>query len=157
MATDSALTRLIYASRRSKPEERETRETVRDIVAASILRNKDAEITGLLLYRHGWFLQVLEGATEKVDETFDRIRRDLRHHDVRVVEDDLVAERSFADWNMAATPLDQLPDGMLGRLGLDGHFDPILLTADKALALLVAAAEAERDSDRARMSATRSA
>ena len=63
--------------------------------------NQAADLTGLLLYHEGDFLQVLEGPADKIDEVFGVIRNDPRHHRVNVIVDRTVSARSFADWEMA--------------------------------------------------------
>lgn len=77
-----------------------------DILAASRDRNREAGITGLLLYSGGNIIQCLEGPAESVRETFARISRDGRHHDIWVLLDEQVNERSFAQWEMACLEVD---------------------------------------------------
>jgi hypothetical protein len=96
-------------------------------------------VTGLLLFHRGWFLQVLEGPLEAVDDTFDRIRRDGRHTDIRTVADLPIAARAFGDWTMSAEKLDELASGELAQLGLDDGFDPAALDPSGAVSLLLAA------------------
>jgi hypothetical protein len=140
----STLTRLIYASRWTDPDSPEIDSMIQDIIDRSVQNNGTVEVTGLLLFRQGWFLQVLEGELDEVDETFDRIRRDRRHIDVRLVSDEPADRRAFADWNMVATPLESLTPSTLDDLGLAGEFDPAALTPDKALSLMIAAGSEER-------------
>jgi hypothetical protein len=77
--------------------------------------NADHDVTGVLLYREGRFLQVLEGSDHAVDTVMTRIAADGRHHGIRVLVDEPLAERRFGDWSMAyrpwATPADELPVG----------------------------------------------
>ena len=63
--------------------------------------NERLAITGLLLYREGNFLQVLEGPASSVDALLDRIERDSRHHGMIVLSHMNIAERQFSDWRMA--------------------------------------------------------
>lgn len=63
--------------------------------------NLELNITGLLLYADGNFMQLLEGSQENVSELMERIRKDERHHDVSVLEEGLVPARHFAQWSMA--------------------------------------------------------
>ena len=58
-------------------------------------------VTGLLLTDGRQFCQVLEGSDEAVAATFERIRRDPRHHRIEVVRDEQVAAREFGQWFMA--------------------------------------------------------
>lgn len=58
------------------------------------------DITGVLLYQAGYFLQVLEGTPEDVMPLFRRIERDGRHTDIQKLYDQEIEERGFADWSM---------------------------------------------------------
>lgn len=135
----SGLQRLIYASRWSDPTRMDTAEMVADIVAASARNNRLRGVTGLLLFHRGWFLQVLEGPLEAVDDAFDRIRRDDRHTDIRTVADLPIAARAFGDWTMSAERLDQVASDELDQLGLSQDFDPAALDPSSAVSLLLAA------------------
>ncbi len=65
-------------------------------------RDKNARlaITGMLLYKHGSFMQVLEGEEETVRSLFATIRTDERHHHVMTLAALTVAARQFPDWSM---------------------------------------------------------
>jgi len=63
--------------------------------------NERSDITGMLLYRDGNFLQVLEGPASAVYSLIDKIKRDTRHHGVILMSRRGVEERQFADWQMA--------------------------------------------------------
>jgi len=71
-----------------------------ELLAASREANRQSDITGMLLYRRGRFVQVLEGAEHEVRALLDRIRADDRHGDVRVLLDERVPTRQFAEWSM---------------------------------------------------------
>lgn len=62
--------------------------------------NKIHDISGLLLYASGTFMQVLEGAPEVVDELMRRIKVDARHRDVNVLVRNLRTSRDFSRWHM---------------------------------------------------------
>ena len=135
----SGLQRLIYASRWMDPTHAEIEPMVADILDKSVRNNRTVGITGLLLHHRGWFLQVLEGPLEVVDDTFDRIRRDLRHTDIRTVADLPIAARAFGDWSMAAERLEGQTARALTELGLDASFDPASLDPSSAMSLLLSA------------------
>jgi hypothetical protein len=71
--------------------------------------NTKSGITGMLLYKDGQFMQVLEGPEEAVRATFRRIDKDPRHHGVMVLLKGPVEERRFPGWSMAFRDLN-LPD-----------------------------------------------
>lgn len=62
--------------------------------------NAEANVTGMLLYKDGSFIQVLEGEEEAVRTIFGRIERDPRHENVRTLYDEQVERRDFPDWAM---------------------------------------------------------
>ena len=62
--------------------------------------NEKKDITGLLLYREGSFYQVLEGNSDAVTSTFQSIKKDPRHKNIRMLFSSDTDEREFADWRM---------------------------------------------------------
>jgi len=63
-------------------------------------------ITGLLLYRGGNFMQLLEGEEDVVRRTHARILNDTRHRQVMTLLQEPIDARAFADWSMAFGNLD---------------------------------------------------
>lgn len=63
-------------------------------------RNHERGITGVLLYRDGNIIQVLEGPDDAGERTFASIERDPRHRGVIVLLREQVEERAFPDWSM---------------------------------------------------------
>lgn len=63
--------------------------------------NAHLGITGLLLYRDGSFLQLIEGEKQDVITLFRKICRDSRHHGILKVIDESIPEREFSDWSMS--------------------------------------------------------
>ncbi|MFM1907862.1 MAG: hypothetical protein RLZZ591_1539 [Pseudomonadota bacterium] len=70
------------------------------ILESAIRHNREDDITGMLLYSGGNFLQVLEGSKDQVDQTYKRICRDPRHANIIVLMEEKVTERHFGDWSM---------------------------------------------------------
>ncbi|PRA80380.1 BLUF domain-containing protein [Microbacterium sp. MYb66] len=94
---DTGLVSLVYTSTASQP----FRETALEQLLAVCRRLNDARgITGMLLHRDGRFIQVLEGHPDTVADLVDVIRDDSRHHDLRVLMEESIAERRFPDWTM---------------------------------------------------------
>ena len=94
-----ALYQVVYISMVSGDEP--SRAELQALLAPSVRRNRALGVTGMLLYAHGGFMQLLEGEEEAVKGVFDRVRRDERHRRVTVLVQGPVAERTFADWAMA--------------------------------------------------------
>jgi len=75
------------------------------ILASAVCHNQADGITGMLLYSGGNFLQVLEGAAEQVQATYDRICLDPRHRNCLVLLEHDVPERQFGRWSMGCRQL----------------------------------------------------
>lgn len=130
----SDLIQLIYVSSASHLL---SQEELLSILESSVRHNKPQEVTGMLLYAGGSFMQVLEGPEEAVQETMRRIRADARHKDVSVLYYDPVEKRDFDTWSMgfyALTALDATNWPDYAPLFRDG-FDPARIGARPSLAL----------------------
>ena len=88
---------LIYFSHATRPMEANDLQALLDFARD---HNSAHDISGLLLYQAGYFLQALEGEPLEIQKLFERIKRDTRHCKVTKIYDQEVDERSFADWNM---------------------------------------------------------
>ncbi len=77
-----------------------------DILKVSRENNSAKDVTGLLLYKGGNFMQVLEGPDESVEKLFKIIEADTRHKDVTVLSREQIAKRQFSAWEMAFQNLD---------------------------------------------------
>lgn len=78
-----------------------------DILTTSRTKNAERDITGLLLYKNGNFLQVLEGGSAAISELYEIIRRDPRHHQVLLVYKCPIPKRDFPAWEMGFTDLNE--------------------------------------------------
>ncbi|GAB4547959.1 MAG: BLUF domain-containing protein [Anaerolineales bacterium] len=77
-----------------------------DILRVSRKNNAQNEISGMLLYKGGNFMQVLEGPEEKVLQLYETIRKDARHKDARIISKEAIKSRQFEGWEMAFHNLD---------------------------------------------------
>ncbi|MDX1991186.1 MAG: BLUF domain-containing protein [bacterium] len=78
---------------------------LRDILTVARDNNKTLNVTGMLLYRDRFFIQVLEGEKEVVRSLFAHIGKDPRHHYVKLVCVDDIDKRSFGEWSMGFNKL----------------------------------------------------
>jgi CheY-like chemotaxis protein len=67
--------------------------------------NAAQQITGVLLYRAGRYVQLLEGPEAAVRRLFARLVQDPRHTQVVTVQVVAAARPYFADWSMARGPI----------------------------------------------------
>ncbi|MBL8514645.1 MAG: BLUF domain-containing protein [Betaproteobacteria bacterium] len=70
------------------------------------VRNTQSNLTGLLIYVEGLFVQVLEGPKVAVSALFQNIVHDVRHDEVRLICECEIDARAFADWSMALCEFD---------------------------------------------------
>jgi Sensors of blue-light using FAD len=63
--------------------------------------NAQASVTGILLYKDGNFLQVLEGDQEAVMRLVSKIKEQQRHKDCQILLRGTSDHRLFPDWSMA--------------------------------------------------------
>jgi Sensors of blue-light using FAD len=63
-------------------------------------KNARLDITGMLLYKDGNFMQVLEGPDESVRRLVGTIRADDRHRGVIQLLERQIEQREFSDWTM---------------------------------------------------------
>ena len=105
-----SLISLIYASRSTEYfHEHQIPELLQQVRIA----NARQEITGMLLYIDGSFVQVLEGHPEMVDAVFSRILSDMRHNQLRSIARDSIPERAFEGWTMMHKTVDAAEAGEL--------------------------------------------
>lgn len=76
------------------------------LLEASRRKNEAATITGMLLYRDGNFMQVLEGEESAVTDTHTRIAKDSRHDGLITLVKAPISQRSFGEWSMGFRNLD---------------------------------------------------
>ena len=70
-------------------------------------KNLRLGITGMLLYKGGNFMQMLEGEKQAVLELYDTIKKDSRHKDVTTIVTDEIDERNFENWSMGFHNMDK--------------------------------------------------
>ena len=62
--------------------------------------NTNLNITGMLLYHDRSFIQVLTGPEESVINVYNKVERDARHTNARILYRGPVEHRTFEDWSM---------------------------------------------------------
>jgi hypothetical protein len=114
-----------------------TDDDLRAILEVSRRNNARDGITGMLLYRDGYFIQALEGEEEAVNATYAKIARDPRHFNCLVVYRNTIQERSFTSWSMGFNHITDVdPDAPPEvREFLDRPFEPTKLTEKPSVAV----------------------
>ena len=89
---------LMYVSYANEPF---TQSKLKELLNTCRINNKKRDVTGMLLYIDGKFLQVLEGRKEDVNFIFENIVKDPRHKKVNVIIEGRLSKRNFEAWHMS--------------------------------------------------------
>ncbi len=114
---EHSLIHLIYCSAAIRPMDSED---LGILLKNARKHNSENNITGILLYVEGSFLQVLEGDASKVDRLFREISNDKRHDSITLIIREPIAERSFGDWTMGYA--DVSPEQLDQIVGINDYF-----------------------------------
>ena len=87
---------IIYTSRQLDSDNSD----IENILISSERNNPKSEVTGLLIFGSKLYLQFLEGPENSVDVTFNRIKSDKRHNEIRILNESKSDRRLFASWTM---------------------------------------------------------
>ncbi|MBL8889016.1 MAG: BLUF domain-containing protein [Planctomycetaceae bacterium] len=98
LSLEHPLVRVIYVSGATVPF---SEDDFSELMSGAREKNARLGISGILLFREGSFLQVLEGPSVAVDWLFETIQRDPRHSRLLVVQRSEIQQREFADQPMA--------------------------------------------------------
>lgn len=96
MTTDQLLS-VAYSSEATRSY---SDDELQELLESSRSRNASVAVTGMLIYRDGRFLQVVEGPESVVRDLLARIVKDTRHENVRFLLSEHVHRRSFTEWTM---------------------------------------------------------
>jgi len=78
------------------------------ILKTSLTNNRINQITGVLCQGVGFFIQVLEGERNNVNELFLKIANDRRHKNVELISFEEVTHRKYPKWLMAHIDLSEM-------------------------------------------------
>src|ERR1700712_1624399 len=93
---------LVYLSSASYPY---TDGDLATLLMNSRANNRELGLTGILLYREGQIMQLLEGPDDAVTTKYEVIAADRRHKRVKKLAENEVSERLFPEWTMGYQPV----------------------------------------------------
>jgi len=96
---------LIYVSIARHPM---TKQDLLDLLNQCVRNNQAVQITGMLLYKDGKFMQILEGPDAAVRKIYSAIEHDVRHCSIIKLVQGPVVERRFPNWTMGFRDLDAI-------------------------------------------------
>lgn len=91
-----------------------TEEELHDLLETSRVNNAKLDITGMLLYKDGNFIQAIEGPEEAVRSLYAKIAQDSRHKEIFLLSEETITERNFPNWSMGFKSMINLPDDIPG-------------------------------------------
>ncbi len=102
---------------------------LRQILQTSRHNNETRQISGILLYKGGNVMQVLEGAPDSVLPLFAKISKDPRHKNVIILAEGPIRSREFDGWHMGFVNFDDMSEedlegysSFLTEDGFDANF-----------------------------------
>ena len=89
-------------------------EQLQSLLKVSFGNNTRLGVTGILVYKGGNFLQLIEGDEAAVDGLFEKIRQDPRHGSIMTFLREEISDRQFGGWSMAFRDLNMEEAGFEG-------------------------------------------
>ena len=126
------LFRLIYSSRAKKIL---SFSDVKELTSKASEKNKETEITGILLYANNYFFQTIEGSQEEINDLYLRISKDERHGSIRLLSYNNIEKRLFPSWGMGLIQTEPSQD-LINRHFENGKFVPTILSPDQSESFL---------------------
>jgi hypothetical protein len=97
VAADTLISAVYVSSAHSTLTDQE----LAQILTISRENNKKRGITGMLLYRGGDFMQIIEGPAASIEALLKSLARDTRHTGMIILKKTPIPERQFSEWQMA--------------------------------------------------------
>lgn len=98
-----SINQMIYISQATR---KMSTSDLHEILKVAQDNNQLIDVTGSLFYNGGWFLQVLEGPTDTLKKLYNKIEKDPRHKNSRIIYDEPARFRTFTRWTMNMTNLE---------------------------------------------------
>ncbi|WP_405569340.1 BLUF domain-containing protein [Winogradskyella sp. Asnod2-B02-A] len=110
------LRQIIYTSQAS---EQFNKRSLLDLLHTSRGYNTIDNISGILMHRDGYFLQIIEGEQDVVEDLFQRLSNDTRHKNIKIIHDRSVESRLFSNWAMGCADFNEPELSMLPGIRTD--------------------------------------
>lgn len=98
-----SINQLVYISQATR---KMSSTELNNILSTAKNNNHGIDVTGSLFYNGGWFLQVLEGPLATLNALYNKIEKDPRHKNSRILYNEAAKFRTFTRWSMNMTNLD---------------------------------------------------
>ncbi len=126
---------VIYTSREKQEF---TVSALKNLLMRARIKNGSANVTGMLIYHAGVFLQALEGEEAAARAIFAQIEKDPRHEDIRVLcrNTSVGKRRLFGDWAMGYADATGVANILRGYIEFKRDLDLSALGEVEALEIL---------------------
>jgi hypothetical protein len=110
------LRRLVYTS---QTEVFFSKHDLLNLLYQSRACNSIAGITGVLIHRSNFFLQVIEGEQEAIGDLLGKLIKDTRHIKLKIVLDINTDSRLFSNWSMGCVDFNKVELSLIPELRID--------------------------------------
>ncbi|CAH2602576.1 BLUF domain-containing protein [Rhodovastum atsumiense] len=107
-----------------------------ELLEKARIKNARLEITGMLIYDQGMFMQVIEGPKENIEGLLLHLLDDPRHHRVRILSTKAIEVREFGYWEMAFFRENNLKEQADGYLDLHSMKEEFTIETSMATQML---------------------
>lgn len=115
----ACVSRIVYASESNVHDS--VYAQMERIRASALRHNVPARIHTALLYQSGWFVQWSEGPADALQQLVERVQRDPRHRNMRVVHSSTGPRLLGGPWSMAIVDAREDPAAMQDRVARASH------------------------------------
>ncbi|MFP3455460.1 BLUF domain-containing protein [Psychrobacter sp. SIMBA_152] len=81
--------------------------TLNDISETAVERNQIDNVTGILCYGNGYFLQCVEGSEQALTNLKNRLLVDDRHKELKILDFSEITKRRFSGWSLRSITLER--------------------------------------------------
>jgi len=110
------LSQLVYVSNRKSNC---TQDEIDKILASCKKNNPTMDITGVLLYSDTKFIQLVEGEAKVIMGLYDKIKKDARHSNPKMISYGAIREKAFPSWHMGTRSMTK--DGIDFKTEISNH------------------------------------
>jgi len=129
------LVRLNYASKISDgfgPKD------IESILQSARTYNVKIHVTGMLCFSNESFLQCFAASRTAVNNTYQQILNDKRHHNVIMLNYTQIPEREFEKWSMGYVPQSRVTESLNLKFSGSVDFNPFKMSGESAHLLMLA-------------------
>jgi Sensors of blue-light using FAD len=108
-----------------------------ELLARARAHNEVCDVSGLLVYFEGSFLQVLEGPNDDVELLYQSITRDSRHTKCRLLLRTEIEEREFGEWSMGFADPRMVASAMAGYVDMQAGLSNLVHDTQRAKSTLI--------------------